>query len=420
MTIELDKIFGAEIMARCDQLAKFTEVPGQLTRTYLTPVQRAAADQLLAWMAEAGMSARIDEAGNVVGRYEAATPNAKTLITGSHFDTVVNAGKYDGNYGVITGIACVKALHMQNQRLPFAIEVVGFAEEEGVRYKTTMMGSKAIAGTYDTGILTLKDRAGISLTEAMKNYGLDPAAIGRAARKPKDVLGFLEIHIEQGPVLLQEGRAVGTVTSIAGVYRFQAVVTGQAGHAGTTPMNMRCDAAAAAAEMIGAIERYCAAEGNRSPGGVVGTVGQLNVPGGAINVIPGACEFSIDLRSGNDDTRHAIWAMLEPELHAIARRRHVELAITKTLDLAAAPCAPQLMARIDAAIGEVTGAAVRRLPSGAGHDAMAMAALCPQAMIFIRCGNGGISHNPLETITEADARIGARVLYDVLRNFRAQ
>jgi hydantoinase/carbamoylase family amidase len=414
--MNLDHIFGAEIMARCDELARHTEEPGRLTRTYLTPVQRAAADTLMGWMKEAGMSARIDEAGNVVGRYEGNKPHAKTLITGSHFDTVVNAGKYDGNYGVIAGIACVKALHEQGQRLPFAIEVIGFAEEEGVRFKTTMMGSKAIAGTYDTEVLKLKDRGGATVADAMKSYGLDPAQIGRAARDPKNVLAFLEIHIEQGPVLLKEGRAVGTVTSIAGVYRFQAVVTGQAGHAGTTPMNMRNDAACAAAEMIGAIERYCAAEADRAPGGVVGTVGQLNVPGGAINVIPGACEFSIDLRSGLDATRMAIWQMLEPELKAIAKRRHCELTITKTLDLAAAPCAPQLMARIDAAIGEVTGAAVRRLPSGAGHDAMAMAALCPQAMIFIRCGNGGISHNPLETITEEDARIGAWVLYEVIRD----
>jgi allantoate deiminase/N-carbamoyl-L-amino-acid hydrolase len=370
-------------------------------------------------MTDAGMSARVDEVGNVVGRYKAAGSNAKTLITGSHFDTVVNAGKYDGNYGVIAAIACVKALNLQGIRLPFAIEVVAFADEEGVRYKTTMIGSKAIAGTYDTGILKLADKAGITLADAMKNYGLDPNAVSKAAHDPKDVVAFLEIHIEQGPVLLKEGRAVGTVTSIAGVYRFHAVVTGQAGHAGTTPMHMRNDAATAAAEMISAIERYCSAESFRANGGVVGTVGQLNVPGGAINVIPGSCEFSIDLRSGNDATRHAIWAMLEPELHAIAKRRHVGLEITNTLDLAAAPCAPQLMARIDSAIGEVTGAAVRRLPSGAGHDAMAMAALCPQAMIFIRCGNGGISHNPLETITEDDARTGAWVLYEVIRDLAA-
>ncbi|HEY4375257.1 MAG TPA: allantoate amidohydrolase [Burkholderiales bacterium] len=414
-----DHLFGAEIMARCDTLARLTEEPGRLTRTYLTPVQRAAADQLLAWMIEAGMSARIDAAGNVVGRYEAAQPGAKTLISGSHFDTVVNAGKYDGNYGVIAPIACVKALHVQGLRLPHAIEVVGFAEEEGVRYKTTMMGSRAIAGTYDPNTLKLKDRNGISVAEAMTAYGLDPDAIGRAAHDPGSVLGFVEIHIEQGPVLLNEALAAGTVTSIAGGYRFQAMVAGQAGHAGTTPMHMRRDAGAAAAEMILAIERYCAAETLRVEGGLVGTVGQLNVPGGAINVIPGACEFSIDLRSGSDASRHAAWKTLEPELRAIAQRRSVELTITQTLELAAAPCAPHIMAQVDAAIAARTGAPARRLPSGAGHDAMTMAALCPQGMIFIRCGNGGISHNPLETITVDDARLGAQVLYDVLRNFTA-
>jgi len=418
--MNLDTLFGAEIMARCDALALHTEEPGRLTRTYLTPVQRAAAEQLLDWMREAGMSARMDAAGNVVGRYEGAQPEAKTLITGSHFDTVVNAGKYDGNYGVIAPIACVKALHAQGLRLPHAIEVVGFAEEEGVRFKTTMMGSKAIAGTYDPAVLNLKDRGGVSVAQAMRDYSLDPQAIATAAHDPARVLGFVEIHIEQGPVLLNEGLAAGTVTSIAGVYRFQAVLTGQAGHAGTTPMHLRRDAGAAAAEMVLAIERYCAAESARIEGGLVGTVGQLNVPGGAINVIPGACEFSIDLRSGHDGSRHAAWKVLEPELQAIARRRHVELSITNTLDLAAAPCAAHIMAQIDTAITAATGAPAPRLPSGAGHDAMAMAALCPQGMIFIRCGNGGISHNPLETITEADARIGARVLYDVLRNFRAQ
>jgi len=417
--MNLDNLFGAEIMARCEALAQHTEEPGRLTRTYLTPVQRAAADLLLAWMKDAGMQARIDEVGNVVGRYEAAAPGARTLMTGSHFDTVVNAGKYDGNYGVIAPIACVKALNAQNIRLPHAIEVVGFAEEEGVRYKTTMMGSKAIAGTYDMNVLGFKDKAGVSVADAMQAYGLDAQAVGKTARNPKDVLGFVEIHIEQGPVLLNEGRAAGTVTSIAGVYRFQAVVTGQAGHAGTTPMHMRKDAGAAAAEMVLAIERYCAAETHRIEGGLVGTCGQLNVPGGAINVIPGACEFSIDLRSGHDPSRQAAWKILEPELQAIARRRHVELNITKTLELPAAPCAPHIMAQIDDAILAATGEAARRLPSGAGHDAMAMAAMCPQGMIFIRCGNGGISHNPLETITEEDARIGAKVLYDVLRNFKA-
>jgi hydantoinase/carbamoylase family amidase len=419
--MNLDTLFGAEIMARCDALAQHTEEPGRLTRTYLTPVQRAAADLLLSWMREAGMQARIDEVGNVVGRYESdgKSANAKTLMTGSHFDTVVNAGKYDGNYGIIAPIACIKALHAQNMRLPYAIEVVGFAEEEGVRYKTTMMGSKAIAGTYDLSVLNFKDRGGISVADAMKAYGLDPQAVGKTARNPKDVLGFVEIHIEQGPVLLNEGRAAGTVTSIAGVQRFQAVVTGQAGHAGTTPMHMRKDAAAAASEMLMAIERYCAAESPRIEGGLVGTAGQLNVPGGAINVIPGACEFSIDLRSGHDPSRRAAWALLEPELHAIAKRRHVELAISQTLELPAAPCAPHIMAQIDTAIAAATGEASRRLPSGAGHDAMAMASMCPQGMIFIRCGNGGISHNPLETITENDARTGAKVLYEVLRSFQA-
>jgi allantoate deiminase len=416
--MNLDTILGSEVMTRCAELALHTEEPGRLTRTYLTTMQREAAETLIGWMQQAGMKARMDEIGNVIGRYEALAPNAPAVLVGSHFDTVVNAGIYDGNYGIIAGIACVKALNQQGIRLPHAIEIVAFAEEEGVRFKTTMMGSMALAGTFDSRVLDKTDKQGITMAQALRDYGLDPVKIGRAEKRQEDVLGYLEVHIEQGPVLLSEGLSCGVVTGIAGYYRFACQIKGVAGHAGTVPMTMRNDAGAAAAEMVMAVERYCVNAAGEVEGGLVGTVGQLNVPGGAINVIPGACEFTIDLRSGHDPSRHAAWKEIEGELRSIARRRKVELTITQMMELAAAPCAPRLMEKIEAAVKRtIPTDFIRRLPSGAGHDAMAMHALTEQAMLFIRCGNGGVSHNPLETITEHDARTGARVLYDVLVNF---
>ena len=325
-TTALDGI-GARIMRHADLLARHTEVPGQLTRTFLTPVQRAAADTLMEWMREAGMSARLDAIGNVVGRYEGEHPGRPALMLGSHFDSVRNAGRYDGDLGVIAPIACVDALHRAGRRQPFAIEVVAFADEEGVRFQATLLGSRAVAGTFDPGLLARRDADGVSMSEALVAYGLDPAQVAGAARRRDEILAYCELHIEQGPVLLTEGLPVGVVTSIVGFNRFMVRATGLAGHAGTVPMALRRDAAAAAADIVLFVERRC-----RSVDGLVGTVGQLNVPQGATNVIPGACEFSLDVRSGDDAVREAAVADILAGIDAVGARRGVAFAVTPQPD----------------------------------------------------------------------------------------
>lgn len=407
-------ISGPEIMARLDALAQFSEDPDVLTRTYLTPQHRAAGEQLIVWMNDAGMKADFDAAGNVVGRYEGSDSDQPALLMGSHYDTVRNAGRYDGMYGIIAGIACVKALHENNERLPFAIEVIGFADEEGVRFNATLLGSRAVAGTFDPKLLDKIDAADVSMAEALRAYGLDPAHIAAAAHKPKQVLAYVETHIEQGPVLLSEDLPVGVVTAIAGATRFEINITGLAGHAGTVPMNLRRDAATAAAEALLFIEQRCG-----QVEGLVGTVGQLKVPNGATNVIPGCAEFSIDIRSGDDAVREAAVNDIVQHFDAITARRKVSFEVIKTHEAVAARCAPWLMEQFEVAVGRA-GIKPRRLLSGAGHDAMAFPAITDIAMLFVRCGQGGISHHPDETMTTDDAELGAAVLLDFIRHFRPQ
>ena len=401
---------GERLMSEADALGAITEVPGTVTRTFLTPQHRAAAQRVLASMREAGMAASTDAIGNVVGRYEGARPGLPALLLGSHLDTVRDAGKYDGILGVLTAIACVAALQRRGERLPFAIEVIGFGDEEGVRFQSTLLGSRAVAGTFDNAVLERKDADGISLREAMVSFGLDPAAIPTAARRCGDVLGYLELHIEQGPVLEARDLPVGIVTSIAGAMRANFALVGQSGHAGTVPMPLRRDALAAAAEIILAIE-----ERARNDGGVVATVGRIAASPGAANVIPGKAEFSLDLRSAEDATRLAVYADIVASAQAIALKRGVALTLDRTLESPAVACSDRLMAGIERAI-VAQGMTPLRLPSGAGHDAMALAGLCEVGMIFVRC-KGGISHNPAESITAADAETGARVLLELLRHF---
>ncbi len=334
------------------------------------------------------------------------------LILGSHLDTVRNAGKYDGMLGVLTAIACVKQIHRQGQRLPFAIEVIGFGDEEGVRFGATLMGSRAIAGKFDPAWLDLKDSAGVTLAAALRVYGLDPGAIGTAARRPEDVLAYAELHIEQGPVLEAKSLPAGVVTAIAGVYRGEVTLTGMAGHAGTVPMGGRRDALAAAADCVLAVERLCSA---RSSEGVVGTVGRIEALPGAVNVIPGAARFSIDIRAPEDGLRAAAYQAVRTRIDAIAAHRNIKAEWRTLLEADAARCAPWLMDRIAAAI-RAEGVAEFRLVSGAGHDGMALTGLCDIGMIFVRC-KGGISHNPAEAITAADAELGAKVLLRFIRDF---
>jgi N-carbamoyl-L-amino-acid hydrolase len=348
----------------------------------------------------------------VVGRYLSDRPDAKTLITGSHYDTVKDGGKYDGRLGILLPMAIVRKLHARGERLPYHLEIIGFAEEEGVRYKSTFLGSNAVAGRFDLALLDKVDDAGIPMREALRAAGHDAAAIPAIARDRSDILGYVEVHIEQGPVLLEAGLPLGVVTAIAGSSRYLVELTGLASHAGTTPMTMRKDAAAAAAEIILMVEQRCLMGAS-----LVGTVGQLEVPGGSVNVIPGHCKFSLDIRAADDAVRLAAVNDIFEAIAQICAQRQVEANFVEIVSAKAAPCAPSMMDQLGAAI-ERAGVPRFDLPSGAGHDAMAMAALTDVAMLFTRCGNGGISHNRLETMTADDADIAARVLLDFLRTFK--
>jgi allantoate deiminase len=405
-----DSIDASRVMARCDALAKLSELPGGLTRVYLSEEQRRANELVLGWMREAGMSAGLDAIGNCAGRYEGERPGLPCLMLGSHLDTVRDAGRYDGMLGVITAIECVHALNKAGRRLPFAIEVVGFADEEGVRFGTTFLGSRAVAGTFKPEALEAVDKTGMSLADAMRAFGLDPARVSEAARPKGAVLAYAELHIEQGPVLEAAGLPVGVVTAINGATRYNISIDGMAGHAGTVPMGLRQDALAAAAECVLAIEA-------RARGGadLVATVGKLEVLPGATNVIPGRVNFTLDLRSPRDADRERAVAAVVEELGQICARRRVKLDARKLHDEPVAVCAPWMQEAIGAAIA-AEGVEVRTLPSGAGHDGMAMQAIADIGMLFVRC-RSGISHNPAEKISEADAGLATRVLARFIEKF---
>ncbi|SDG64434.1 MULTISPECIES: allantoate amidohydrolase [unclassified Duganella] len=410
LSVQLE--FGPTIMQWSEELAAWSDDEAALTCAYMTSAHRQTAAQLLEWMQAAGMNAHIDAVGNVVGVYRSEAANARTLMTGSHYDTVRNGGKYDGRLGILLPIAIVRHLHARSEKLPFHIEVVGFAEEEGVRFKSTFLGSTAITGRFDMSLLEQADADGVSMRDALLAAGHDIARIPAIARNPADLLGFVEVHIEQGPVLLERDLALGVVTAIAGSSRYLVELTGLASHAGTTPMNMRKDAASAAAEIVLLVEQRCA----QAPS-LVGTVGQLQVPGGSVNVIPGACKLSLDIRAADDAVRLAAVKDVLDGIATICARRQIEFTLQPLLEASAAPCAPRLMRQFGDAI-ERAGLPRFELLSGAGHDAMEMAAITDVAMLFTRCGNGGISHNPLETMTADDADIAARVLLDFLRSYK--
>lgn len=405
---------GGEIVARINELAALSEEPGHLTRIFLTPEHRAAADLILIWMRAAGMQAHLDAIGNVCGRYEGERPGLPCLMLGSHYDTVREAGKWDGPLGVITAISCVADLNRRKLRLPFAIEVVGFADEEGVRFASTLLGSRAIAGTFDESVLGVKDSSGIAMRQALSAFGLDPDHVGAAARVRGELLAYVELHIEQGPVLEKENLPVGVVSAIAGATRLAARMSGMAGHAGTVPMALRRDALAGAAECIVAIEELCRTD----HGGLVGTVGYIHAMPGATNVIPGEVSFTLDIRAPTDAHRKRAVADIVRRIEAIAKSRALGLQVDVTHENRTVPCAPWLKDQVAEAIaGE--GFAVFELPSGAGHDGMAMIDIADVAMLFVRC-RGGVSHHPDEHVELADADAGARVLLRLIENFRTQ
>jgi N-carbamoyl-L-amino-acid hydrolase len=402
--------FGAKILDMAQQLARFSETPDGLTCTYLSPAHKAAAAQLRDWMQAAGLAAQIDAVGNVVGRYPSAAAAARTLIVASHYDTVVNAGRFDGRLGILTALAVAEHLAGIGQPLPFHLDVIGFAEEEGVRFAAPYLGSSAIAGRFDAAVLQRSDKDGVRLGSLLQEQGVDRDAIARLARPPETLRGYLEVHIEQGPVLLDRNLPVGIVTAIAGSARFHISVRGTAGHAGTVPMALRHDAAAAAAEIVLAVERRCSETAN-----LVGTVGQLAVPHGLINVIPGNCELSLDVRAGDDTVRDGAIAEIVAAAQDIAARRGVTVEISAIGSHPAVPCSAAMQAALAQAIAR-TGIAPFHLASGAGHDAAIFGGLTEVGMLFVRSGNGGVSHSPLESVTAEDADVAARILLDVLIN----
>ena len=402
--------FGPRILDLAARLAEWSDSDDGLSCLYLTPAHRAVAAQLADWMRQAGMTVAVDAVGNVVGRYAASDPDGKALIVGSHYDTVINAGNYDGRLGILTGLVAIEHLNRTGRRLPFHIDLIAFSEEEGVRFSTPYIGSAAVAGRFDMRWLERGDAGGLTLGEAISKAGFNPEAIPALAWRPEQLLGYIEVHIEQGPVLLNEDLPVGIVTAIAGAVRHAVTVSGEAGHAGTVPMGLRHDAAAAAAEAVLYVERRCA----QAPT-LVGTVGRLHVPGGAINTIPGRCEFSLDVRASDDETRDAAVADILAEFSRIARRRGVNFDVKEVQRTSAVACSPKLRKLLADAV-ERAGLRPFALPSGAGHDAVNFTGLTDVGMLFVRCGNGGVSHSPRETITAGDADAPVMILLDVLEN----
>lgn len=389
---------------------------GELTVTYLTGAHLACADSIARTLREAGCdSVQIDAVGNVVGRYEGSVPGARALLTGSHYDTVRNGGKYDGRLGIYVPLACVRDMHGRGERLPYALEIVAFAEEEGQRYKATFLGSGALRGDFKPAWLEQIDAEGISMRAAMQAAGLPATleAITALRRDPTQYLGFVEVHIEQGPVLNQRHLPLGVVTSINGSVRLLGEVRGMASHAGTTPMTMRADAAAAVAELILHVEQAA-----HRHAGSVGTVGMLEVPSGSINVIPGRCRFSLDLRAPNNAQRDALLADVRAGLEQICERRGVQFTLEETMRASAAPSAPEWQARWEQAVSSL-GLPVFKLPSGAGHDAMKLHEVMPQAMLFVRGENHGISHNPLESTTSDDMDLAVQAFQHLLLQLSA-
>ncbi len=399
---------AARIISRCREIAACTEVPGETTRLFLAPSMHNVHTLLRGWMEAAGMTVRVDAVGNLRGLWPGLAPESPRLLIGSHLDTVPNAGAFDGILGVVIGVAIVEEL--RGQHLPFAIEVIGFSEEDGVRFSKPFLGSLAVVGKLDAETLARKDQDGISVREAIRNFGLDPAQLPAAAIT-SDSFAYLEIHIEQGPVLESENASLGIVEALVGQTRMQLVFTGQANHAGTTPMRLRHDAMAAAAEWIVAVESYAS-----SHDGVVATVGKLEAAPGAGNVIAGQVTASLDLRHADDSTRHTAVLAIAKEAESAAARRDVHVAANTQLDQPAVPLDPGLTTTLQKAAAQA-GFPSRRMTSGAGHDAMILAPVIPSAMLFLR-SPGGLSHHPDESVLPQDVEAALATAMEFLTQLR--
>ncbi len=390
-----------EVLERCDRAASFTEEPGRITRTFLCEAMRGLHEEVTRWMNAAGMDVRLDAAGNLIGHYEGIDTNRPVHIIGSHLDSVPDAGKYDGVLGVLLGIAAVQAL--EGRRLPFGIDVIAFSEEEGVRYRAPFLGSRAVSGQFDRGLLDRCDREGVPMREAFRSFGLDPNRIAEAAYAPEHILGYTEVHIEQGPVLESLDAPLGVVEGITGQSRIWATLRGRAGHAGTLPMQGRRDALAAAAELVLEVERIA-----REQTGLRATVGSLSVLPGAVNVVPGTARLCIDIRHANDEKRMAAVEEIRRRAADLSDSRGVAFAVEEEEHHRAVPADLGHRTVLEGAVA-ASGRAVHCLSSGAGHDAGVMAAVTPMAMLFIR-SPGGVSHSPEESVLAGDVVAALDVL----------
>ncbi|MEI6483372.1 MAG: hydantoinase/carbamoylase family amidase, partial [Betaproteobacteria bacterium] len=409
-------VTGAEVWDWHEWLAQFSDPgfaeKGELSVSYLTHAHQACAQTLVLGMRACGFDeVCIDAVGNVVGRYHPARPGARYVLTGSHYDTVRNGGKYDGRLGIFVPMACVRELVREGKRLNIGLEVVAFAEEEGQRYKATFLASSALTGSFRQEWLNQIDADGVSMRQAMQQAGLNPADIPAIQRDPSNYLGFVEVHIEQGPVLQSLNLPLGVVTSINGSVRYLIEISGTASHAGTSPMNQRQDAAAGFAEWAVYVEERARADGDS-----VATVGMLNVPQGSINVVPGNCHFSLDMRAPTDAQRDAMAQDILKQLTAVCEKRGLQFRLEETVRAAAAPSDTGLQQRWEAVV-QALGLPVHRMPSGAGHDAMKLHDLMPQAMLFVRGENQGISHNPLECTTADDIQLAIQAFSLLMKKF---
>jgi allantoate deiminase len=403
---------GNLLSERLDQLGRVTDEPGRLTRTFLSPAMERANALVGGWMRETGLSVREDDTGNLIGRLASANPAAKTLLLGSHLDTVRNAGRFDGALGVVLPVVALAELKQRGVMLPFHVEVLGFSEEEAVRFTGAYIGSKAYTGRLRVADLKLRDGRGSTLREVIEAHSGQRFVPPKSAHAAKNLLGYVEVHIEQGPVLESKKLAVGVVSTIASQARGRLKFRGKAGHAGTTPMNLRRDALAGAAEFVIFAEAFA---GARPP--LVATVGTINVPASAANVIPGETVVSLDVRHPNDAMCDAAVAELVRQGQRTARRRQLVCEWQPTMRHMATPCSPELSARLARSIRAVQGKGLSVI-SGAGHDGVVMSALTPIAMLFVRCRDG-LSHHPNEYAAPKDLEVALKVVVDFLERLSA-
>lgn len=402
------KHHGKRALERCQSLAGISEMDGAILRQYLTPEHKRCNQLVAIWMAEAGMDTWQDEVGNQWGRLASDNPDAKRLVIGSHLDTVPNAGAFDGILGVLLAIELADIAHQQGINLPFHLDIVGFCDEEGTRFATTLIGSKALAGNFDPSWLDLTDANGVSMSEALTAFGLSPKDVGNATLTKDGVLGYLEVHIEQGPVLEAADQALGVVSAIAGAKRAVIEFIGQSDHAGTTPMDMRKDTIVAAAELTIAIEQIA----KQCQHNEVATVGYINAKPGVANVISGYSAVSLDARAQSDDDLELLLYKISRTAKAIASERQLELNWQWTHEAETVACDTKFQQQLLAAC-HANGEDSPVLPSGAGHDAMAIAPICPVGMLFIR-SPGGISHHPAETVIPEDVEKALAVMYSAI------